>query len=177
MGTEAISSESGRIRVLVEGALCVALSVVFSYLKIFRMPQGGSVTLEMAPLLYFAYRRGVGWGVCAGAMSGVLQMLLGGYVVHPAQALLDYPLAFACLGAGGMRWHRPIPGTLVAVAARLFSHVCSGVIFFASYAPEGQNPWLYSTVYNAGFMVPSAIMSALVAWMLWKRMAERGDLR
>jgi thiamine transporter len=158
---------------MVEGALCVALSVVFSYFKMFAMPQGGSVTLEMAPLLYFAYRQGFKWGAAAGAMSGVLMMLLSGYVAHPVQAVLDYPLAFGCLGLAGLFKTKPIIGTIVAGAARLASHVLSGAIFFASYAPEGQNPWIYSLVYNASYLIPALIISAVLALILWKRLGKR----
>ena len=101
-----------KVSVLVEGALCVALSVVFSYFKLFSMPQGGSITLEMAPLLFFSYKQGGKWGVCAGFLSGLLQMLFGGYIVHPVQALLDYPLAFACIGAAGLFGRHIIAGTV-----------------------------------------------------------------
>jgi len=162
----------GRTRVLVEGALCVALSVVFSYLKIFSMPQGGSVTIEMAPLLYFAYRHGLKWGLIAGALSGSIQLIFGGYVVHPAQAFLDYPAAFACMGIAGLFGQgmgEMVAGTVIASAARLACHVLSGVIFFASYAPEGTNVWLYSFIYNATFMLPSVLLSAALALILRKK--------
>ena len=47
---------SSRTVVLVEGALCIALSIVLSYIRLFRMPQGGSVNLELVPLILFAWR-------------------------------------------------------------------------------------------------------------------------
>ena len=143
------------------------------YLKIFRMPQGGSITLEMAPLLFFAYRHGFKWGAGAGAMSGLLQMLFGGYIAHPVQAILDYPLAFACMGAAGLFRRQPVLGAMAAGGLRLFCHVLSGVIFFGSYAPEGENPWIYSTVYNAGYMIPALILSSAVALILWRKMEQR----
>lgn len=176
MSTTTAQGASARTRTLVECALCVALSVVFSYVKFFRMPQGGSITLEMAPLVYFAYRYGLKWGLGAGAMSGVLQMLLGGYVVHPIQALLDYPVAFACMGIAGASKKHLLLGAVVAGVARLFCHVLSGAIFFAQYAPATQNPWLYSTIYNASFMAPSMVISMALALMLWKKMGA-GDAR
>ncbi|MDR1965189.1 MAG: energy-coupled thiamine transporter ThiT [Synergistaceae bacterium] len=168
----AASKVSSKTRALVEGALCVALSIVFSQLRIFSMPQGGSITLEMAPLLYFSYKYGCKWGALAGAISGLLQMVFGGYVAHPAQGLLDYPLAFACMGAAGLfgaHGKRLIAGTVVAALARLACHVLSGAIFFASYAPEGQNVWLYSLIYNASYIVPSLVLTAVAAWFMWKK--------
>jgi thiamine transporter len=172
MGVTISSGSSNRTKVLVEGALCVALSVVFSGFKLFSMPQGGSVTLEMAPILYFSYKYGFKWGATAGLLSGVFQILFGGYVVHPIQAFLDYPAALACLGFAGLfgRGGRGvIIGTAVASAGRLACHVLSGVAFFASYAPEGQNVWIYSIVYNVSFMAPSVIITAIMAWALWNK--------
>jgi thiamine transporter len=156
----------------VEGALCVALSVVFSGFKLFSMPQGGSVTLEMAPLLYFSYKYGWRWGIAAGVLSGVFQMVFGGYVVHPIQAILDYPAAFGCLGFAGISGRDArgvLAGAIASAVARLACHVLSGVAFFSSYAPEGQNVWIYSLAYNAAFMAPSIIISSVLAWVLWKK--------
>ncbi|MDR3331077.1 MAG: energy-coupled thiamine transporter ThiT [Synergistaceae bacterium] len=162
-----------RTRVLSECALCVALTVVLSMLNVFTMPQGGSINLEMAPILVFSCRRGVKWGTAAGAMSGVIQIIYGGYVVHPVQAILDYPLAFACLGVSGLFGRRTIAGMTVACASRLVSHVASGVIFFSAYAPDGQNPLVYSLVYNATIMIPSTIISIAVARLLLIKLSGR----
>jgi thiamine transporter len=169
-----VKGSSERVKTLVEGALCVALSVVFSYLKLFSMPQGGSITVEMAPLLYFSYRQGWKWGVAAGAMSGLLQMILMGYVAHPVQAVLDYPLAFACVGAAGFFKAAPLVGAIAGGVARLACHVLSGAIFFASYAPEGQNPWVYSIIYNATYLIPCLVISAALALALWKKLGRKG---
>lgn len=168
-----VAKGSDRVRVMVEGALCVALAVVFSELRMFSMPQGGSVTLEMAPLLYFSYRRGLKWGASAGVMSGVFMMLFGGYIAHPIQGILDYPAAFACIGAAGFFKEKPVLGTILAGVARFVCHALSGVIFFSSYAPEGQNPWLYSSVYNASYMIPSLLISGVLAMILWKKLGAR----
>ncbi len=162
-------------RVLVEGALCAALAIVLSYVRIFRMPQGGSVTLENVPLLIFALRHGIKAGVGVGALAGVLQMILNGYVVHPAQAFLDYPLAFGALGLAGALSSPQWRGIVVGTAARLACHVASGVIFFASYAPEGQHPLLYSLGYNGSYMVVNMILSLIVISLIWKRLPRTGD--
>jgi thiamine transporter len=178
MSETAISGNSGRTKALVEGALCVALSVVFSYLKLFSMPHGGSITLEMAPLLYFSYKYRYKWGMTAGLVSGLLQAVFGGYVAHPAQGILDYPTAFACMGLAGRFGESAkgvIAGTSLAVASRLICHVLSGVMFFASYAPEGQNIWAYSIIYNATFMIPSAIIASVAAWALWKKFLRKPE--
>ena len=168
-------SES-RVVIMVEGALCVAFSVVLSYLLLFRMPQGGSVTLELVPLIVFAWRRGARWGCAAGALAGVLHMMLGGYVVHPLQALLDYPLAYAAIGLAGMWKGHKIPGLILGGVGQFFCHLLAGVVFFASYAPAETTVWIYSGIYNVSFLAPKVAISALVAWFLWKQM-ERGAVR
>ena len=66
---------SSRTVVLVEGALCIALSIVLSYIRLFRMPQGGSVNLELVPLILFAWRRGLCWGCGAGVLADVINLL------------------------------------------------------------------------------------------------------
>ena len=149
---------SSRTVVLVEGALCIALSIVLSYLRLFRMPQGGSVNLELVPLILFAWRRGLCWGCGAGVLAGLMNLLLGGYVVHPVQAILDYPAAYGAMG--------------LAALVQFSCHVLSGVIFFASYAPEGTNPWVYSAVYNGSFLAPKIVISGVVTWILLRKLEE-----
>ena len=165
---------ASRTVVLVEGALCIALSVVLSYLRLFRMPQGGSVNLELVPLILFAWRRGLYWGTGAGVLTGVLNLLLGGYIVHPVQAILDYPAAYGAMGLAAL-FPKPqmrLPGLAVATFVQFACHVLSGVIFFASYAPEGTNPWVYSAVYNGSFLAPKIILSAVVTWLLLRKLEE-----
>jgi thiamine transporter len=87
------------------------------------------------------------------------------------QVIFDYPLAFGALGLAG--FFKPtvrgaILGTIVAVLARFLCHFVSGVVFFASYAPEGWNPYLYSAAYNAGYLVPSLAIALVVVVVLLK---------
>ncbi|MBN1333721.1 MAG: energy-coupled thiamine transporter ThiT [Synergistales bacterium] len=161
-----------RTRMLVEGGLAAGLAIALSYLRIFRMPQGGSVTLENLPLLIYALRWGFKGGFGAGVVAGLVQLILGGYVVHPAQALLDYPIAFGVLGFAGLV-RKPIwAGMLLGTSLRLVAHILSGVIFFASYAPEGTNVWLYSTIYNGSYMVPNLALSLILAYLIWPRLKK-----
>jgi thiamine transporter len=160
------------VRTMVEGALAAALTVALSYVKLWEMPQGGSITLEAIPLLVFSLRRGVRSGVGAGAVAGLLQLLLGGYVVHPVQALLDYPLAFGALGLAGLV-KRPLwAGTVLGSAARFTCHVLSGAVFFGSYAPKGTSVWLYSITYNGSYMLPNLVIAVIVVYLLWPRISR-----
>ena len=171
---------SQRIRTLVEIALTVALSAVLKFIAI-RLPwniAGGTVSLEMLPILVLALRRGAWPAVAAGGIFGTLDVILEPFVVHPVQFVLDYPLAFALLGVAGIGsalWHRGVaknaPWTNALVwalfalgsGARFLSHFVSGWVFFAANAPRGQAPAIYSLVYNASYIVPSFLMTATLA--------------
>lgn len=91
-----------RTRELVLISVAAGLSVALSFLRLFSMPQGGSVTLEAIPLLYVAFRFGTGAAMAAGAVSGIVQLLLRPIIVHPVQVVLDYPLAMAACGVAGV---------------------------------------------------------------------------
>lgn len=143
-----------RLMMMTETAVMIALALALSQLRLFRMPQGGSVTLAMVPILVLAFRWGGRAGVMAGAGLGLLRLVLDAFVVHPAQFILDYPLAFALVGAAGFIRSRPTLAVIGSFAARMACHVATGVIFFASYAPEGTPALTYSLVYNGSFLLP-----------------------
>ncbi len=155
-------------RVLTEAALAIALAFVLGFIGI-DLPFGGSISLEMIPLILLALRQGPVVGVIAGAAYGLLNLAVEPVVVHPVQVLFDYPLAFGALGLAG--FFRPtvrgaVIGATVAVLARFVCHFVSGVVFFASYAPEGWNPYVYSGAYNAAYLVPSLAIALVVVVVL-----------
>ncbi|MDR2719559.1 MAG: energy-coupled thiamine transporter ThiT [Nitrososphaerota archaeon] len=141
-------------KILAEVAIFIALSTVLSIIKIWHMPQGGSITLaSMAPLLWLALRRGPKIGIFAGVVYGFVQLLIDPSIAHPMQVLLDYPLAFGCIGLAGFFRNNPLAGATAAVAGRFVMHFISGIIFFAQYAPDGIHPWVYSLVYNSPYLL------------------------
>lgn len=163
------------VRVLTEAALAIALAFVLSFIKFLDLPFGGSISLEMVPLILFALRQGAMAGVLTGAVYGLLSLMVGPFIVHPVQVLFDYPIAFGALGLAGL--FRPttlgtILGTLVATAARFAAHFVSGVVFFASYAPDGWNPAVYSASYNAVYLVPSLVIAVVGVRLLLAALAQ-----
>ena len=160
------STRHKNIAVMIEGALCIALSIVLSKFNLFTMPQGGSVDFSLMPLIVFTYRRGLKWGVQAGILSGLIRIVLGSYVYNPIQAALDYPLSYAFIGLTAS--HPRIVGLILAAIGKIACHVVSGAIFFAQYAPEGQNPWIYALIYNGPVESVKFILSGIVALILWK---------
>jgi len=138
----------------------------------FALPQGGTINLGMLPIFWLALRRGPKIGIFAGAVLGVVDLVIEPFVVNPAQFILDYPLAFACLGLAGFFRKSAVSsavfGVVVGSLGRFLSHFVSGVIYFASYAPPGMSPVVYSLVYNGTYMVPSIIVCAIVIAALQK---------
>ena len=138
----------------------------------FALPQGGTINLGMVPIFWLALRRGPKIGIFAGAVLGVVDLAIEPFVVNPAQFVLDYPLAFACLGLAGffrkLTVAGPVIGVVVGGIGRFLSHFVSGVVYFASYAPAGMSPVVYSIIYNGTFMIPSIIICAIVIATLQK---------
>ena len=92
-----------RIRALTEGAIFVALAFVLSFVKLYQLPNGGSMTPAMFPILLYALRWGLGRGLTAGFIFGLLQLLFdGAYAWGWQSMLLDYLLAFTPLGLAGL---------------------------------------------------------------------------
>jgi len=168
-----IHAGSWGVQTYAELGVAVALAAVLGQVRLFTMPQGGSVSLELLPIVFLAVRRGIVPALTAGVVYGLLQLVLpGAYVYHPAQALLDYPLAFGALAAGGLvavtGWRSLAAAVALACAARLVFHFLSGLIFFAEYAPGWESPWLYALTYNLLFLAPEALLTAVLLWPLLK---------
>ncbi|MEA4889713.1 MAG: energy-coupled thiamine transporter ThiT [Clostridiaceae bacterium] len=166
------------------GGMAIALSTILSILTVIKMPQGGSLTIcSMLPLIFCALAFGPAWGIGVCVVYGLLQFIIEPITVHWASIIMDYPLAFGLLGLAGLfaapaarrKTEKnilrrvgmlPLPrialAVVVAMGCRLISHVLSGVIFFASYAPEGQNVWVYSFIYNASYLIPEMVITCAV---------------
>ena len=154
--------------------ISVAICAVLNAIPLFQMPQGGSVTLASTlPIIIMAFAYGPEVGMLTGFLFGVVNLFLGPFIIHPLQTLLDYPLPFMFVGMAGFFKNRYV-GTVISQLLRLLMHVLSGVIFFASYAPEGQQEglglWLYSIGYNGSFVaVELIILLVILAVVPWNR--------
>ena len=157
------------VRALTYGALCMAMSFVLSYIKLWSMPLGGSVTLaSMLPLLWYSNKFGVKNGLIAGAAYGLLQLIQKPEIYHWVQVLLDYPLAFMMLGLAGSVKNLQL-GSIIGVAGRWVCHILSGAIFFAEWVPEGwSNAWVYSAAYNGAYLLVDLIICLVLSFVLAK---------
>ncbi len=159
-----------KAKIISEVIVAVALAYVLNLIVVFRMPQGGSVTaVSMVPILWLSLRRGLKIGVFGGIIFGLVDMFPQPYIVHPAQFLLDYPLAFGALGLAGLFRGHPIVGVVAGIFGRFVCHFISGVVFFAMYAPEGTHPAIYSAIYNGSYLTVELVFSIIVISILVKR--------
>ena len=122
----------------------------------------------MVPILWLSLRRGPKIGLFTGTVYGLVQLAVMPQVYYPTQVLLDYPLAFGCLGLAGFFQKRALGGVAISVTGRFVMHLVSGAIFFAEFAPEGMNPWVYSAVYNGSYMLPEMVISLFIIYLLKK---------
>jgi len=159
-------------RVLAEAVDVIALTFVLKDLlpPLYRLPQGGSITFAgMVPLLWFALRRGPYLGAITGAIYGIVHIALGGFVLSPVQALLDYPLAFGSLGLAGFFKKIPLLGVASGIFGRFILHFVSGIVFFWMYAPPEMNPVLYSAIYNGSYLLGEFLISAIIIDIIVRR--------
>ena len=171
------SKSSLKLRCLVEGAIFVALAQVLGYLKIWRMPWGGSVTLLMLPIFIYAVRWGVGPGLLAGFVLSILQFVLDQSFTLGWQGIVfDYLLAFTLLGLaglasgkkGGIFW-----GSCAGAFGRFVSHYIAGATIWAEYMPEKflgmtmTSPWIYSAIYNFIYVGLSLAASLVVLAVIY----------
>jgi thiamine transporter len=146
-------------------AIAVALSVISSMFTVFSLPFGGSVTLfSMFFICLIGYLYGTRLGIMTGIACGFLNLMLKPYVVHPVQLLIDYPIAFGCLGLAGIFAKSKlgiVKGYLLGVVGRYVCHVISGVIFFYMYAGS-KLPLVYSLEYNLSYIGPEAALTIII---------------
>ena len=174
--------EHSKTRMIAEAGVAIAIAQVLSFITLFHMPQGSSIkAASMVPLMIFAYRWGGTRGIWAGIVYGILHFLLGfKSSIHYLSIILDYLVAYGVIGVCGDfkdNMTGLVSGSIVAIALRWFASVTSGAVVFASYAPQGQNPWIYSMIYNASYMVPDGILNIIVLLFVYqgvKRGLKRG---
>ncbi|MBR6955040.1 MAG: energy-coupled thiamine transporter ThiT [Clostridia bacterium] len=156
-------------RMIAFGALSIALSFVLSCVRLYRMPQGGSVTPgSMLPIMLFSAAYGAGPGALVGLLYGVLQYLQGGWFANVWQFALDYLLAFAALGLVGLFRSDKKPwllyvGMVVAALGRALSATLAGILFWDT-AP------LASLIYNGTYLIPDTLICILLAVLIAPRL-------
>ncbi len=173
------ASSLSNTRKLTETAVMLALAVALSYVTIYSLPMGGSVTLfSQVPIIIIGYRYGAKWGISTGIIYGILEMLLQGLgnfayvkgiVSYLILILADYVLAFMVLGLGGAMFKKAVKNQTVALGLgafvgsllRFVCHFVSGVTIWGEYADGWKSVWVYSAGYNGSYMAAEALISVI----------------
>lgn len=183
-------------RAVTFAAVCVALSFALSYVRIFKMPMGGSITFaSMLPLMLFAFMFGSRKGILVGLVYGLLQAVQDPWIIHPAQFVLDYAAAFAAIGlAGCMRdlglfegkmRTQFVLGACIACAVRFLCHYFAGVFAFGMYGadfaesynmPALANEYFYSFVYQCMYIIPELIVVIAASMLVFASKSFRKQI-
>lgn len=180
--------QNNKTRLITEGAAMVALATVLSFIKVYQLPWGGSITLlSMLPIVLYSIRRGVKAGLAVSFAYALIQFGQGvmdglfGWGLTPgtliACIVLDYIGAFFVLGLAGCfrkngmaGW---IGGIALAVGLRFVMHFLSGAVIWQSVGElwtgfSTENTYLYSFLYNGSYMLPELIFTLIGAVALLK---------
>lgn len=174
-----MNTRTAKTKRLIESAVMLAIATVLSELALVKLPYGGSVTLaSMLPVLLIAYRYGTPWGLACGFCYGIVQQLVGLSTLSyfttwqsiVAIILLDYLVAFALIGVGGLFRRTGLSqstalavGALAACVLRYACHVISGATVWAGLSIPTEAALVYSFAYNATYMLPETLVTVLVA--------------
>ena len=178
-----MTTQKKKVRMLAEGALVVAMSIVLSYIEIpIGLQYGGSIDFVMIPMIIYAVRWCAGSGLLAGLAFGTLKFFLaGGVAVNWQSMLLDYSLAYMMVGLAGLIRNQPGKvwlGAIIGCFGRFVIHYISGVTIYAQYMPPvfmGLNmssPAIYSLLYNLSYMLPSSIIAVICCLALQKKLSR-----
>ena len=178
--------QSKKTRILVEGAVMLALATALSFIQIYKLPWGGSITLlSMLPIVLYSIRRGLKAGLAVSFLFSLIQLFQGimdglfGWGLTPGMLIacifIDYIFAFTVLGLGGLFRKKGtagwIGGIVLAIALRFVMHFLSGVVIWKSFGElwEGfstESSVLYSILYNGSYMLPELIITVVAAVVL-----------
>ncbi len=180
--------QSEKTKILVEGALMIALATVLSFIQFIKLPWGGSITpLSMLPIVLFSIRRGLKAGLGVSFLFSLIQFVQGitdglfSWGLTPASLIacifLDYILAFTVLGLAGLFRKKGLAGWILGIAfailLRFAMHFLSGVVIWKSFGELWggfftENTVLYSLLYNGAYMLPELIFTVIGAVVLLK---------
>ena len=170
------------LTVLAESAIMLALAVVLSLIRIYKMPMGGSITMfSMLPICLIAVKYGPKQGLGTAFLFAVYKLGKAlvegdvfvytiGFAAVTVCVLFDYLLPFTCLGFAGMFRKRGnagvIAGISLVIAFRFLCHFVTGVVIWGQWAPEGMGKYLYSLIYNGQYMLPELVITVILAVIL-----------
>ncbi len=174
--------KNAKVILLAESAILLALAIVLSFVKIWNMPMGGSVTLlSMLPIMLIAIKNGTVWGICTAFLFSLFQLVqavIEGNVFPYCTTIgivalcvaFDYIVPFTCLGLcaigkkklGDWGIYLGIAGVCII---RFICHYTTGVAIWGQWA-EGMTKEIYSLLYNVQYMLPEMILTLIASVIL-----------
>lgn len=181
-----------KVKMLVEGALMVAMAYVLDLLIIYKLPNGGSISLKLIPIVFFGIRYGCGWGALVGLVFGAANYFLGfPDAIDWTSIICDYFLSFTLLGFGAGLMKKvklsAIWGSVVGGLCMFASNYLVGVYVWGKYMPDTflgihqTSPYIYSLLYNGTWAFPCIILAVIVFALLYQvkpvaKLLNREDL-
>lgn len=144
---------------IVNIALISAIALVLSLFTVFRMPNGGSITIYLVPLLLAATNTNLKTNVFIGLVTATLQIIAGGVVINPVQLILDYYLPVMLICTSQVYGLNKYVNFGIGCLLAMFSYVVSGMIFF-------EVPFIPSIIYNATFFIPTIIINVIIYYIV-----------
>ena len=175
-------------RTLAENAILIAVATVLSLFAVFKLPNGGSVTIgSMIPIILLSIKYPLRWSLTAAFAYSLIQMLSGFFappveniLYYTIMILLDYIIAFCVLCLSGPIYRKIssrmsarfsiITAAIICFILRFISHFLSGIIIWGYYASEGQPVWLYSLLYNGSYMICECLISGTILYFAGQRL-------
>ncbi len=181
---------------LVFSAMMVALGTVLSLSPLSLPFGGSVTFGSMVPLVIICQIYGMGYGLGACFAYSLIQLILGAgnlayavtFLAAVVIVLFDYVLAFSAMSLSGVTRRMKNKGAAAAIGAvigcfaRYILHLVSGALVWGEWASLDyipaflhgtvftENPqlfcWTYSVFYNAAYMIPETILTAVVAALL-----------
>ena len=177
------------VRTLTESALMIAVATVLSMFGLFKLPNGGSVTIgSMIPIILISLKYPLDWSLAAAFAYSLIQMIQGFYpppveniYYYTLMVLFDYVFAFSVLCLAGPlyrkfsdKWPtrvRIMIAAIICFVLRFICHFLSGMIVWGYYAPENQPVWLYSFLYNGSYMLGECLISGIILFLAGQMLA------
>ncbi len=160
-----------KVKDMVIIAIFAGLSIVFSTFKIFQMPNGGSISLYLVPIMFVALKLDFKSSLLCCFIVSIMQIILSGYIIGFFQIFLDYIFPVCLVSLFNFAKNK---STLIL----LLHSTYIGSLMLASYVVSGVVYWKVNFIgaltYNATFFIPTFVIS-LVLIIIVKNVVKVND--
>lgn len=192
---ERTKERSYRIYALCQSAIFIALATILSFLPVYEMPMGGSVTLaSMLPILFIGMKFGPKWGLGTSFVYALIQLgqalIKGNVFVYTVTAsaviicvLFDYIVPFAVLGfsffaRSNKSEKLSIVRTLIVfgiiIFIRFLCHFITGMTIWGQWDDGFWGAFSFSLAYNGTYMLPELVITLVItAFLLSSKQIEQ----